>query len=401
MMLRAGQLSDDQLAATQAHCADRDVPFVEAVLELGFADQNGIVSFLHSKLMIPRVGASVLQVVDDASLARIPAELAHEFTVLPVSVDEDGNLTLAMADPTDMRAVDAISDHTGAYLVRAVAPLHELRTAIMGYYGPRPPKRPKVEPAPLPSATIPRAVPAGTLSTPLDDDDDDAFMAGVPSSPTSAPVPDPPDFGVSSHDSAPRLEPAPPFTPAPSVAPPSVAPPAVAPPSVAPRANVAPPSVAPAVAPPAVAPPSVAPPAVARPAIAPPVAAPAVAPPAVAPPAVARARRRAACCRAACCRAARRRAACRRAACRRAACCSRRAAARRGSAPRRGREPIASRGRLLRQLLERPGANPERRGERLEAGGERLLAPRPAAPRGSTVAPAAVGRDLPRPHAAR
>ena len=58
--------------------------------------------------------------------------------MLPVSVDDVGNLTLAMADPTNVRAVDAVAGHTGAYLVRAVAPLTALRRALERYYGPRP-----------------------------------------------------------------------------------------------------------------------------------------------------------------------------------------------------------------------------------------------------------------------
>src|SRR5215216_1799045 len=120
MMVRAGLLSDDQLAAVQALSAARKLSFVEALIEAGAVDEDSIVAFLHSKLMIPRVGASVLDTVDRGALQRIPADL-------PVSADETGNLTIAMVDPTDMRAVDAISAHTGAYLVRAVAPLRIVR----------------------------------------------------------------------------------------------------------------------------------------------------------------------------------------------------------------------------------------------------------------------------------
>ncbi len=120
-MVRAGLISDDQLAAVQSRSAERKLSFVESLLELGLIDEDSVVSFLHSKLMIPRVGASVLDTVDKGALLRIPAELAQKLAVLPISADETGNLTVAMVDPTDMRAVDAISAHTGAYLVRAVA----------------------------------------------------------------------------------------------------------------------------------------------------------------------------------------------------------------------------------------------------------------------------------------
>ncbi|MCA9692327.1 MAG: hypothetical protein KC636_22195, partial [Myxococcales bacterium] len=223
MMLRAGVVSDEQLTAAQNHASSRGTGLVEAVVALGYADQNGIVAFLHSKLMIPRVGASVLQVVDEASLARIPAELAHRYTVLPVSVDDDGNLTIAMADPTDMRAVDAISDHTGAYLVRAVAPIEDLRAAIIGYYG--------QAPARASEDTRPRdGSPGGPRPA--------AVIPGVPAIETPAP-------SVTPQQAAPVATPA--IAP-PNIAPPAVAPPAVAPPSIAPSVAAAP-SVAPATRP--------------------------------------------------------------------------------------------------------------------------------------------------------
>jgi hypothetical protein len=59
--------------------------------------------------------------------------------VLPVSVDELGNLTLAMADPTHLEAVQAIATQTGAYLIRAVVPLSPLRATLQRCYGAPPP----------------------------------------------------------------------------------------------------------------------------------------------------------------------------------------------------------------------------------------------------------------------
>jgi hypothetical protein len=83
----------------------------------------------------------VLQRLDPETVAHLPAELAWDHTMMPVSVDEANNVTIALADPTDLRAIDAAAAHTGAYLIRAVAPLSALREAIEHYYGPRPAPR--------------------------------------------------------------------------------------------------------------------------------------------------------------------------------------------------------------------------------------------------------------------
>ncbi|MDC0667443.1 hypothetical protein [Nannocystis radixulma] len=213
MMVRAGLLSDEQLAAVQATSAERKLSFVEALLTHSFADEDSVVGFLHSKLMIPKVGASILDGVDRVALDRIPGELAARHAVLPISSDETGNLTLAMVDPTDMKAVDAISAHTGAYLVRAVAPLRVIRSAIAHHYG---------IPAPiLPSLQATQPAPA----------------AGGPKG-GSVPV-----LNASSSRPAPAA-----VITVPSVSPPSVSPPTIAAPSVSP------PNGAPVVTPPVVEP---------------------------------------------------------------------------------------------------------------------------------------------------
>jgi len=94
-----------------------------------------LLGLLSARLMIPIASEDVLRRIEPETLAAVPAELAWSGGVLPVSVDDAGNLTLAMADPTDERAVNAVADHTGAYLLRAVAPVGVLRDAVRHYYG--------------------------------------------------------------------------------------------------------------------------------------------------------------------------------------------------------------------------------------------------------------------------
>jgi len=136
MLRRAGLLGDDDIARVEAICRARAVGEVAAFSELGLVPEAQLVRFLHSKLMIPIVEADVLDRLQPDTLARVPASLAWEHTVIPVSMDADGNLTLAMADPTDLAAVEAVSAHSRSYLIRAVAPLSALRQALARHYGP-------------------------------------------------------------------------------------------------------------------------------------------------------------------------------------------------------------------------------------------------------------------------
>ncbi|WP_181197138.1 hypothetical protein, partial [Enhygromyxa salina] len=108
---------------------------MDAILELGLADEDTLVAFLASKLMIPRVRSAVLERLDQHTLERVPALLAWDFKCMPVSFDEMGNLTVAMSDPTDERAIRAIAEQTNSYLVRAVASASDLRRALDRHYG--------------------------------------------------------------------------------------------------------------------------------------------------------------------------------------------------------------------------------------------------------------------------
>ncbi len=149
MMQRAGMVPAEQAPRILERARDEHKPPIEVIIEAGLAQEQDLVRFLQSKLMIPEVEADLLGELERETLKHLPAELAWGHEVLPVSVDDVGNMTLAMADPTDLRAVDAVANHTGAYLVRAVAPLSALRKALERYYGPRPTG------APPPSATPP------------------------------------------------------------------------------------------------------------------------------------------------------------------------------------------------------------------------------------------------------
>lgn len=141
MLQRAGMLAPADAARVADYAGEQRTSDLDALVRLGVGDEGGLVRFLHSKLLIPVVDHELLGRIDPDTVTALPAELAWDLVALPVSVDDANNLTLAMADPTDVRAVNIVAAHTGAYLIRAVAPLHPLREAIYRHYGPRPARR--------------------------------------------------------------------------------------------------------------------------------------------------------------------------------------------------------------------------------------------------------------------
>ena len=61
--------------------------------------------------------------------------VAIELRAIPVSLDSDNNLTVAMSDPSDRHAVDEIAFFTGSYVVRAVATQMQIAWCLAHYYG--------------------------------------------------------------------------------------------------------------------------------------------------------------------------------------------------------------------------------------------------------------------------
>lgn len=152
---RAGLLDDAAVQQATAYAAERQVSPVDALVKLSLLGEDDLVRFLQSKLMIPKVDRELLSRLDIDTVSHLPAELAWDYAILPVSLDDANNLTLAMADPTDLRAVQAAAAHSGAYLIRAVAPASALREAILRYHGARPPRRPTaVTNVPPPAPTL-------------------------------------------------------------------------------------------------------------------------------------------------------------------------------------------------------------------------------------------------------
>ncbi|MBC8068169.1 MAG: hypothetical protein IAG13_07535 [Deltaproteobacteria bacterium] len=152
---RAGLLGDDAVQQVTAFAAEHQLAHVDAVIRLRLVAEDELVRFLQSKLMIPRADRALLERLDIEIVSQLPAELAWDYAILPLSLDDANNLTLGMADPTDVKAVQAAAAHTGAYLIRAVAPATALREAILRYHGARPPRRrTQAPPSPEPVRTL-------------------------------------------------------------------------------------------------------------------------------------------------------------------------------------------------------------------------------------------------------
>jgi len=103
------------------------------LVRMNFLSEEKLLSFLTRQYSVPSVNLSQLEIDTDV-LRLVPSALAERLQVLPVK--REGNvLTLAMADPTNVLALDDVAFRTNLQIQPVVASELSIRQAIERLYG--------------------------------------------------------------------------------------------------------------------------------------------------------------------------------------------------------------------------------------------------------------------------
>ena len=103
-----------------------------ALTNLGYVDENELIQFLAQQYGVPSINVSDFE-IDAEVLKLVPKEVATRHQVLPVS--KAGNtLIIAMADPSNIYAVDDLSFITGHNIEVVVASETGIAEALEKYY---------------------------------------------------------------------------------------------------------------------------------------------------------------------------------------------------------------------------------------------------------------------------
>jgi len=99
----------------------------------GMLSEESMMDFLAQQTGVPRMDVRHLD-VPPSVLERIPRRLAEQMTILPVAFKEPKSMVLAMADPSDLNAVDSARFASGLNIEPVVAAHSALRLAISDQY---------------------------------------------------------------------------------------------------------------------------------------------------------------------------------------------------------------------------------------------------------------------------
>lgn len=133
LLMRAGVITDRQLNdALEVHKAT-GAPLGRVLVELGYATQGAILSVMARQIGIPYIDFSE-KTPDPNAVAAVPRDLAARYTLMPVEIDDENRLVVAMADPQNVLALDDLRIITGYEIRSAISTKDAILAAIEDYY---------------------------------------------------------------------------------------------------------------------------------------------------------------------------------------------------------------------------------------------------------------------------
>ncbi len=129
---RGGAVKPEDLALAQKKRGEGEL-LGETLVKLGMISENKIVQVLHKELGYDLIDLKELEVAP-AVAKFLPRDLCERNRLLPIRLSNK-QLTLAMADPSDMVKIDNISMMTSLKVVPVIAKSSDILARLQGIYG--------------------------------------------------------------------------------------------------------------------------------------------------------------------------------------------------------------------------------------------------------------------------
>jgi type IV pilus assembly protein PilB len=118
LLVRGGIVTREQLSQAQEKERENGSSVTKELVKLGFTTEDSLTEFLAKQFGIEKVDLNPTD-IDDATFNLVPAHLVQKHQIIPLKL-LGSNLTVAMADPTELVAINEVKFITG-YGVRVVA----------------------------------------------------------------------------------------------------------------------------------------------------------------------------------------------------------------------------------------------------------------------------------------
>ncbi len=132
ILLDKNYLTQDQLDQGLNEQAFSGKRLGEILVDMEFITEEQLLATVSERLSIPKLSLASM-IIDPSVIQKIPVEIARRYTLIPI-FELGKTLTVAMADPLNVIALDEIKYRTGLTIKRAIATASEIKTAIDEFY---------------------------------------------------------------------------------------------------------------------------------------------------------------------------------------------------------------------------------------------------------------------------
>src|SRR5713101_6522506 len=133
LLTKASLITQDQLKDALKVQKDTGSKLGETLIKMGYVTEEDITETLSAQFGVPSINLTHFE-IDPGVLKLVAADVARKYNILPVN-KTGATITIAMADPTNVFAMDDIKFMTGYNVEPVVASELGIKAAIDNYYG--------------------------------------------------------------------------------------------------------------------------------------------------------------------------------------------------------------------------------------------------------------------------
>jgi type IV pilus assembly protein PilB len=133
LLVRGGIASRDQLIQAQEKERDNGSSVIRELVRLGFTTEDTLTEFLAKQFNIEKVDLNPTE-IEDPVFSLVPPQLVQKHQLVPVKL-LGSTLTVAMADPTDLVAINEVKFITGYGVRVTLAPPSAIKKTLEHRFG--------------------------------------------------------------------------------------------------------------------------------------------------------------------------------------------------------------------------------------------------------------------------
>jgi len=128
-LIQAGLISEKQLILALKEQKRVNEPLGRILISLGFITETILARILAEQKGIPFISLKDME-FDENLVRTVSSDLARQHLFIPIKREFDGNITVAMANPSNVISVDVIQEYLGSGINIVSALEHEISNAI-------------------------------------------------------------------------------------------------------------------------------------------------------------------------------------------------------------------------------------------------------------------------------